>query len=78
MPFLMGIHSSMMERVRSMPINDVVILDMDNNEIESPYYEDLLQLPPDVVSLALNANNFELQAGGGERACSVVMGLCSG
>lgn len=50
MPFLMGIHSSMMERVRSMPINDVVILDVDNNEIESPYYEDLLQLPPDVVN----------------------------
>ena len=51
MPFLIGVHSSMMEQVRRMPVNDVVILDIDNDEIESPYYEDLLQLPVDTVSL---------------------------
>ena len=51
MPFLMGVHSSMMEQVRRMPVNDVVILDIDNDEIESPYYEDLLQLPVDIVSI---------------------------
>ena len=50
MPFLMGVHSSMMEQVKQMPINDAVILDVDQNELESPYYEDLLQLPPDVTS----------------------------
>lgn len=48
MPFLMGVHSSMMERIRQMPINDAVILDVDRSELESPYYEDLLQIPPDV------------------------------
>ena len=50
MPFLMGVHSSMMEQVRRMPINDVVILDVDQNELETPYTEDLLQIPPHVTS----------------------------
>lgn len=54
MPFLMGVHSSMMEQVRRMPVNDVVILDIDNDEIESPYYEDLLQLPVDTVSIQMD------------------------
>jgi hypothetical protein len=54
MPFLMGIHSSMMEQVRQMPINDAVILDVDKSELESPYYEDLLQLPPN-ISLQLKS-----------------------
>lgn len=54
MPFLMGIHSSMMEQVRSMPINDAVILDIDQSELESPYYEDLLKIPPDISSQLKN------------------------
>ena len=44
----------MMDQVRKMPVNDAVILDIDNNEIESPYYEDLLQLPPDTVGALTN------------------------
>ena len=54
MPFLMGIHSSMMDQVRAMPINDAVILDIDQSELESPYYEDLLNIPPDVSSQLKN------------------------
>lgn len=34
MPFLLGIHSSMMAKVRQMPMNEVVILNADTNEIE--------------------------------------------
>ena len=33
-----------------MPMDDVVILDVDESTIESPHVEDLLSLPPDVVS----------------------------
>ena len=37
-----------------MPINDAVILDVDQSELESPYYEDLLNIPPYVSSLLKN------------------------
>lgn len=40
-----------MEQVRQMPINDAVILDVDQSELESPYYEDLLNIPPFVSSV---------------------------
>ena len=33
-----------------MPMDDVVILDVDESTIESPHVDDLLSLPPDVVS----------------------------
>ena len=36
--------------VRRMPMDDVVILDVDESTIESPHVDDLLSLPPDVVS----------------------------
>ncbi|XP_053154560.1 DENN domain-containing protein 1C isoform X1 [Hemicordylus capensis] len=50
MPYLIGVHSSLMERVRSKALEDVVILNIDNNTLESPF-QDLENLPPDVVSL---------------------------
>jgi hypothetical protein len=50
MPFLMGVHSSLMEDVRRMPMDDVVILDMDDNVIESPHVDDLTNMPGDVIS----------------------------
>ncbi|CAL9682550.1 unnamed protein product [Knipowitschia caucasica] len=49
MPYLIGVHSSLMEKVRVMSLDDVVVLNVDNNTLESPY-EDLQSLPNDVVS----------------------------
>uniref|UniRef100_A0A8C6T2P4 DENN/MADD domain containing 1A n=1 Tax=Neogobius melanostomus TaxID=47308 RepID=A0A8C6T2P4_9GOBI len=49
MPYLIGVHSSLMEKVRAMSLDDVVLLNVDSNTLESPY-EDLQSLPNDVVS----------------------------
>ncbi|XP_059848272.1 DENN domain-containing protein 1B-like isoform X2 [Hypanus sabinus] len=50
MPYLIGIHSSLMERVRSKALDDVVILNVDTNSLDSPF-NDLEKLPPDVMSV---------------------------
>ncbi|XP_059495851.1 DENN domain-containing protein 1B isoform X2 [Stegostoma tigrinum] len=50
MPYLIGIHSSLMEKVRSRALEDVVILNVDSNTLESPF-NDLEKMPPDVVSI---------------------------
>ncbi|XP_067296796.1 DENN domain-containing protein 1B isoform X2 [Pseudorasbora parva] len=49
MPYLIGIHSSLAERVKSRALEDVVILNVDTNTLESPH-EDLKKIPPDVVA----------------------------
>ncbi|CAK6972287.1 DENN domain-containing protein 1A isoform X1 [Scomber scombrus] len=49
MPYLIGVHSSLMEKVRGMALDDVVVLNVDTNTLETPY-EDLQSLPNDVVS----------------------------
>ncbi|XP_038823699.1 DENN domain-containing protein 1B-like, partial [Salvelinus namaycush] len=49
MPFLIGVHSSLTERVRSRGLEEVVILNVDTNTIESPF-DDLKKIPADVVS----------------------------
>ncbi|XP_038163378.1 DENN domain-containing protein 1A isoform X2 [Cyprinodon tularosa] len=49
MPFLIGVHSSLMEKVQGMALDDVVLLNVDTNTLESPY-DDLQSLPNDVVS----------------------------
>ncbi|XP_043094031.1 DENN domain-containing protein 1B isoform X2 [Puntigrus tetrazona] len=49
MPYLIGIHSSLSERVRSRALEDVVILNVDSNTLESPH-EDLKKIPADVVA----------------------------
>ncbi|KAK3530299.1 hypothetical protein QTP86_023923 [Hemibagrus guttatus] len=49
MPYLIGVHSSLMERVRSRALEDVVILNVDTNTMESPH-DDLKKLPADVVT----------------------------
>ncbi|KAL1281269.1 hypothetical protein QQF64_000072, partial [Cirrhinus molitorella] len=49
MPYLIGIHSSMAERVRTRALEDVVILNVDTNTLESPH-EDLKKIPADVVA----------------------------
>ncbi|XP_050956471.1 DENN domain-containing protein 1B isoform X2 [Labeo rohita] len=49
MPYLIGIHSSMAETVRSRALEDVVLLNVDTNTLESPH-EDLKKIPADVVA----------------------------
>uniref|UniRef100_A0A8C3AYM9 DENN domain containing 1A n=1 Tax=Cyclopterus lumpus TaxID=8103 RepID=A0A8C3AYM9_CYCLU len=49
MPYLIGVHSSLMEKVRGMALDDVVVLNVDTNTLETPY-DDLQSLPSDVVS----------------------------
>ncbi|KAL4635049.1 DENN domain-containing protein 1B isoform X1 [Arapaima gigas] len=49
MPYLIGVHLSLMERVKSRFLEDVVILNVDTNTLESPT-DDLQNLPSDVVS----------------------------
>ncbi|XP_076880427.1 DENN domain-containing protein 1B isoform X2 [Brachyhypopomus gauderio] len=49
MPYLVGVHLSLLERVRSKSLEDVVILNVDTNTIESST-DDLHNLPSDVVS----------------------------
>uniref|UniRef100_A0A3Q3WMA3 UDENN domain-containing protein n=1 Tax=Mola mola TaxID=94237 RepID=A0A3Q3WMA3_MOLML len=49
MPYLIGVHSSLMEKVRRLTLDDVVVLNVDTNTLETPY-NDLQSLPNDVVS----------------------------
>ncbi|XP_076454915.1 uncharacterized protein LOC143289725 isoform X2 [Babylonia areolata] len=51
MPYLIGVHTSLMEKVlaRRMEIGDAVIVDADKNEVTTEY-EDLEALPEDVSS----------------------------
>lgn len=46
--YVLSLSSSQL--VRRMPMDDVVILDVDESTIESPHVDDLLSMPPDVVS----------------------------
>ncbi|XP_055791082.1 LOW QUALITY PROTEIN: DENN domain-containing protein 1A-like [Salvelinus fontinalis] len=48
MPYLIGVYSSLMEKVRGMALDDVVVLNVDNNTTETPFGE-LQSLPNDVV-----------------------------
>uniref|UniRef100_A0A8C6T428 DENN/MADD domain containing 1B n=1 Tax=Neogobius melanostomus TaxID=47308 RepID=A0A8C6T428_9GOBI len=49
MPYFVGVHLSLLERVRSRSLEDVIILNVDTNTLESPF-DDLHHLPSDVVS----------------------------
>ncbi|XP_056146709.1 DENN domain-containing protein 1A isoform X2 [Lampris incognitus] len=53
MPYLIGIHSSLMEKVRGMALDDVVVLNVDSNTLETPF-DDLQSLPNEVVSSLKN------------------------
>ncbi|KAM5127153.1 DENN domain-containing protein 1B-like [Callospermophilus lateralis] len=48
MPYLIGIHSSLIERVKNKSLEDVVMLNVDTNTLETPF-NDLNNLPSDVV-----------------------------
>ncbi|XP_034947207.1 DENN domain-containing protein 1B [Chelonus insularis] len=49
MPFLIGVPAPIFQRVQKNDLGDVVILDADNNTIQSPF-QDLQSLPQDVVN----------------------------
>nr|XP_046263111.1 DENN domain-containing protein 1B isoform X2 [Scatophagus argus] len=49
MPYLIGVHTSLSERVRSRGLEEVVILNVDTNTLESPF-DDLKRIPSDVMA----------------------------
>ncbi|XP_014480888.1 PREDICTED: DENN domain-containing protein 1C isoform X2 [Dinoponera quadriceps] len=49
MPFLIGVPTATLQKVRKSDLGEVVILDADNNTIDSPF-QDLESLPQDVVT----------------------------
>ncbi|XP_071219445.1 DENN domain-containing protein 1A-like [Salvelinus alpinus] len=53
MPYLIGVYSSLMEKVRGMALDDVVVLNVENNTTETPF-DELQSLPNDVVSSLKN------------------------
>ncbi|XP_032107964.1 DENN domain-containing protein 1C isoform X1 [Sapajus apella] len=50
MPYLIGVHASLAEKVREKALEDVVVLNVDTNTLETAF-NDVQSLPPDVVSL---------------------------
>ncbi|KAM8972520.1 DENN domain-containing protein 1C [Pelodytes ibericus] len=49
MPYLIGIHSSLMQKVSAKTLEDVVVFNVDTNNLETPF-QDLQNLPPHVVT----------------------------
>ncbi|XP_041133937.1 DENN domain-containing protein 1B-like isoform X2 [Polyodon spathula] len=49
MPYVVGVHLSLMEKVKSRTLEDVVVLNVDTNTFETPF-DDLQNLPSDVIS----------------------------
>ncbi|XP_042340614.1 DENN domain-containing protein 1B isoform X2 [Plectropomus leopardus] len=49
MPYLIGVHTSLSERVRSRGLEEVVILNVDTNTLETPF-DDMKRIPSDVMS----------------------------
>ncbi|XP_067353937.1 DENN domain-containing protein 1B isoform X2 [Channa argus] len=49
MPYLIGVHTSLSERVRSRGLEEVIILNVDTNTLETPF-DDLKRIPSDVMS----------------------------
>ncbi|NXI64446.1 DEN1B protein, partial [Anseranas semipalmata] len=53
MPYLVGVHLSLIERVKNRSLEDVVLLNVDTNTLENPF-NDLNNLPGEVVSALKN------------------------
>ncbi|XP_021259837.1 DENN domain-containing protein 1B isoform X2 [Numida meleagris] len=53
MPYLIGVHLSLIERVKNRSLEDVVLLNVDTNNLENPF-NDLNNLPGEVVSALKN------------------------
>ncbi|XP_036097349.1 DENN domain-containing protein 1C isoform X2 [Molossus molossus] len=50
MPYFIGVHASLTERMLEKGLEDVVMMNVDSNILETPF-DDVQTLPPDVVSL---------------------------
>uniref|UniRef100_UPI00398EEFE0 DENN domain-containing protein 1B isoform X3 n=1 Tax=Pristiophorus japonicus TaxID=55135 RepID=UPI00398EEFE0 len=50
MPYLVGVHLSLMDKVKNKALEDVIILNVDTNTLETPF-DDLHNLPGEVVSM---------------------------
>ncbi|XP_043936183.1 DENN domain-containing protein 1B isoform X2 [Protopterus annectens] len=48
MPYLIGVHMSLMEKLKSHAVEDAIILNVDTNTFETPY-DDINNLPSEVV-----------------------------
>ena len=48
MPFVMGVHSSLIASVNSRPLEDHVFVDVDKSIVRTPFH-DLEELPVDLV-----------------------------
>ncbi|XP_065512143.1 DENN domain-containing protein 1B isoform X2 [Caloenas nicobarica] len=53
MPYLIGVHLSLIERVKNRSLEDVVLLNVDTNTLETPF-NDLSNLPGEAVSALKN------------------------
>uniref|UniRef100_A0A7M4FLM7 DENN domain containing 1B n=1 Tax=Crocodylus porosus TaxID=8502 RepID=A0A7M4FLM7_CROPO len=53
MPYLIGVHLSLIDRVKNRSLDDVVLLNVDTNTLETPF-NDLNNLPSEVVSALKN------------------------
>ncbi|XP_075792808.1 DENN domain-containing protein 1B isoform X2 [Pelodiscus sinensis] len=53
MPYLIGVHLSLLEKVKNRSLEDVVMLNVDTNTLENPF-NDLNNLPTEVVSALKN------------------------
>ncbi|XP_072319210.1 DENN domain-containing protein 1B isoform X2 [Eucyclogobius newberryi] len=49
MPYLIGVHASLSEKVKSRGLEEVVILNVDTNTLETPF-DDFKRIPPDMMS----------------------------
>lgn len=49
MPYVIGVHSTLMQKMRMSELGDAIIVDVDNNTIQSEY-DDLEDLPSDISS----------------------------
>ncbi|KAM4888893.1 DENN domain-containing protein 1C [Thomomys bottae] len=50
MPYLIGVHASLAQRVLDTALEDVVVMNVDSNTLQTPF-DDVQALPPEVVSL---------------------------
>uniref|UniRef100_A0A8D0TU72 UDENN domain-containing protein n=1 Tax=Sus scrofa TaxID=9823 RepID=A0A8D0TU72_PIG len=63
MPYLIGVHASLAERVREKGLEDVVMMNVDSNTLETPF-DDVQALPPDGQPVTFDEKAFLAQKPG--------------